>query len=117
MSKMHKVWLWIFAGMFLVPEILWKPVGNLFYVFIQNSNHPKFFRMNFLTQSNPQIVYKSMVAFELLGLIGFMIVLIVNRNKISGKIFYLFLLFISIILLLLTFFTFYIINFVTISLL
>src|SRR3989344_5449732 len=36
MSKMQKTWLWVFAGMFLIPEVLWSPVSNLCYELLNN---------------------------------------------------------------------------------
>lgn len=33
MQKSHKIWLWVSVGLFLIPEILWSPLGNFLYSF------------------------------------------------------------------------------------
>jgi uncharacterized membrane protein YkgB len=87
MKKMQKVWLGVFLAMFLVPEILWSPVGNFVYELSQTSHgggtHP--FRQTFLENSD-NINYLSTVLFiQLLGVFITFIYLLVLNKKIKNK--------------------------------
>ncbi len=35
MTKSQKIWLGIFLAMFIVPEVLWSPVGNFIYSIVK----------------------------------------------------------------------------------
>jgi len=65
MTKKLKIWLGIFLAMFVVPEVLWSPVGNFIYSFI--TDHP--FRDNFFMHSDNRswlIVVNSLQFFGLI---------------------------------------------------
>jgi len=70
MTKIQKIWLGVFTGMFVIPEIFWSPVGNLIYSILQNSNSVKIFRPNFLTDSDNTNLLLFCLAFQLAGLLG-----------------------------------------------
>lgn len=44
MTKTQKILLWVGLALFIIPEILWSPTGNLVYAFSQNSNSPSLLR-------------------------------------------------------------------------
>ena len=111
---MHKVWLWIFAAMFLVPEILWKPVGNLFYEFIQPGGNVKLFRNNLLVNGDHNTLYSVILGIELISICSFLYLVIRNKNKLETLYFYVFLV-LSLFLSLITLFSFYFVTFVHIS--
>ena len=54
MTKKQKIWLGVFLALFIVPEVLWSPVGNFVYEIMQSGNaggtHPV--RLNFLQVSD-----------------------------------------------------------------
>jgi hypothetical protein len=75
MSRIQKVWLGIFTAMFVVPEMLWSPVINLVYSFLQNSNNVKVFRPNFTTNSDNTNLLIFFLAFQLTGLIGALVLI------------------------------------------
>jgi len=75
LTKTQKVWLWISAAIFLVPEILWSPVANFYYQLTQTSRsggtYP--FRNNFL-QNSDNLNYLKLVFFlQFVGLLWFLI--------------------------------------------
>ncbi|KKP32756.1 MAG: hypothetical protein A2312_01520 [Candidatus Staskawiczbacteria bacterium RIFOXYB2_FULL_32_9] len=110
-AKIQKSLLWLFGAMFLVPEILWSPVSNFIYIFIDNSDPAKPLRLNFLTEGNPTNLYRTIVFMQLAGLFSFLFLLIKNkRGLFRGWLFYILLL-IDITLILLTLFVFYLITF------
>ena len=76
---MQKIWLWVFGGMFVVPEILWSPVSNLCYELINNTGNP--YRANFLTISD-NIIWLAWILFlQLLGSICFAVLMWKNVKK------------------------------------
>jgi len=52
MTRLQKIWMWIFIAMFAVPEILWSPVANFLYTFWKGGNIPSILRDNFLISSD-----------------------------------------------------------------
>ncbi len=81
MKKQQKIWLGIFLAMFILPELLWSPVENLVYDLLQNSNNVKIFRPNFLTVSDNTYLLLFVLLFQIIGLIGSLI--IVFKEKIN----------------------------------
>lgn len=75
MTKTQKVWLGVFLAMFIVPEVLWSPVENIAYDFLQNSNNVKIFRPNFLTSPDNITILLLFLAFQLVGLISSLILI------------------------------------------
>jgi hypothetical protein len=87
MSKAQKIWLGVFLAMFLVPEILWSPVGNFVYELFQTNQsggtHP--FRQTFLENSD-NINSLSVVLFiQLFGIVITIIYLVVIHKQIKNK--------------------------------
>ena len=52
-TKLQKGLLWLFGAMFLVPEILWSPVGNFIFSLLTPpiGGYPQLLRNNFLFNS------------------------------------------------------------------
>lgn len=46
MTKRQKILLTLFLAMFIVPEVLWSPVGNMIYAFITDHAFRNGFLMN-----------------------------------------------------------------------
>lgn len=64
LSKMQKIWLWIFGAMFLVPEVLWGPlVKALNFSFL-----PIYGNVQVFTES-PMVAYL-VVILEIIGVAG-----------------------------------------------
>jgi len=116
MTKIQKIWLWIFIAMFAIPEILWSPVINFIYIFVKNSDPAQLFRVNFLTEAGPSFLYRAIVLVQLIGICGFLFIIVKNTKNIFKKWQYYILLVLGLILVLLTFFVFYLITFLNISL-
>lgn len=70
MTKIQKTWLWVFAAMFVVPEVLWSPVGNLISDILQNSNNVIILRPNFLTNSDNTNYLLFFLGIQLIGIVG-----------------------------------------------
>ena len=104
MNKKQKIWLGVFLGMFIVPEILWSPVTNVVYGLIQNSNHVKSFRSNFLTNSDYNVFLILFLFIQFIGLIGTFI--LIKKNNLTYR-YKLFLILIILILLIITGFSFF----------
>ena len=75
MSKLQKIWLWVFVFMFFVPEVLFSFTVSFFTLFMGVENFP------FLAQSfiNPQFFVDNPVylfialSIECLGVLGLLI--------------------------------------------
>ena len=83
LSKIQKIWLWIFGGMFIVPEVIWSPVINLIYNLLQNSNNAKILRPNFLTDTDNLYILLYVLCIQFIGILGSAI--IITRGKMSFK--------------------------------
>jgi len=71
LTKTQKVWLWISATMFLVPEILWSPVANFLYTLYKGGNRPVILRDNFLLDSDYRKLLIWIVFVQLIGILFF----------------------------------------------
>jgi len=111
-----KIWLGIFIAMFAIPEILWSPIANFLYIFIKNSDPAELLRFNFLTESDPDFLYKMIVFIQLVGLLGALFILIKNGKSINNKYWYYILLTLDSLLILSTVFVFYLITFLNLNL-
>ena len=69
MTKNNKLLFWIGLGLFVIPELLWSPVANIYYTFFQSGSHIIPLRENFITSGGYDIWYKVVVFLELSGLI------------------------------------------------
>lgn len=66
----QQIWLAVFLAMFLVPEILWSPIGNVVFDFLQRTNNVEIFRPNFLTVSDNINLLLYVVCFQFIGILG-----------------------------------------------
>lgn len=115
MQKTQKLWLSLALSLFLIPEILWSPISNFAYIFFENSNNTLPLRINFITQSDPGILYRTIVLIQVFGLLAIFIQLLKDRGNYSTKLWYYLLLFFSFGLLCISVFIFYLITFLNIS--
>lgn len=84
MIKKQKILLGIFLALFLVPEILWSPVGNFIYsVFQSGSVHPKVLRPTFLQEYRYEKLLITILFMELISLIlaSGLVIRLKNVNK------------------------------------
>src|SRR5690349_9937016 len=65
MTKKQKIWLAIFLAMFIVPEIIWSPISNYLYAFINN----KSFHDSILMSSSYKSALIAVMLFQFLGII------------------------------------------------
>jgi len=81
----QKIWLYIFPGMFLVPEILWSPLWNIIDSFLQNSNNIEIFRPNFLTDIDNYNSLLVVLTIQVIGVLGVLILIYKTKLKILLK--------------------------------
>jgi hypothetical protein len=80
MTKKQKIWFAIFAAMFLIPEVLWSPVGNFYYELIKPGNdYP--IRDNFLMKTDNANLLVLVFSVQAIGLIGLFIWFLVSGQK------------------------------------
>lgn len=109
MTKIQKIRLAIFMAFFVVPEILWSPVGNVLYSFFQSGKvHPQIFRDNFLLNYHYEILLKIIISIQLLGIFFILFNLIKFRKNINNLLF-LFFCIMSFILFVIAAFVFYLV--------
>ena len=58
MTKNQKIWLWIFLGMFIIPELIWSPVLGLLP-----------FNKQFTSNDDNHLILTIITAIEFLGLL------------------------------------------------
>jgi ABC-type bacteriocin/lantibiotic exporter with double-glycine peptidase domain len=92
MSKKQKMCLWIFLGMFIVPEVLWSPSSDLFYGFYNNSGG---FRHTFLQNSDYINILSTVLCIQLAGLVFSFIYIAFIHKQVKNK----FLLWLSLLIL------------------
>lgn len=85
MTKVQKVWLSVFLAMFILPELLWSPVGNFWYESSQKTNHVVPLRNNFLVETGNINIWSNIMLFQFFGLIGLCIYLIFIRKNFTKK--------------------------------
>jgi len=87
MTKKQKVWLSIFSLMFLVPEILYNPIGNVLYSLVQDGNHIKTLGLINIDFSKNITSVLFLLFIQFLGALGSIILTrksnIVNITKIT----------------------------------
>jgi hypothetical protein len=117
MSKMQKIWLGIFASMFLVPEILWSPVMNYAYSLFAPTVKGSYqlLRYNFLFGYQQENLLKFIIFIQFLGIILFFIFWFKNKKNIESKLFFWSVLFLSVIFSCITFFVFCLVFFLSLS--
>jgi len=86
MTKTQKIWLWVFLGMFILPEVLWSPVGNFVYELSQSGNtHPV--RNNFLQNTDNINILSTVLFIQMAGLIAAFVCLLIVHKYIQNKTF------------------------------
>jgi hypothetical protein len=68
MTKKQKIWLGVFLAMFIIPEVLWSPVGNVLYQLVQSGGVIYPFRDNFLMDNDNLFIYRFINTIQLIGL-------------------------------------------------
>ena len=86
----QKIWLYIFPGMFLVPEILWSPIGNFLYSFFMPTigGSSQVWRDNFLLSSDANLLYTTVLFIQIVGAVAFTTTWIMVRKNIKSKLIY-----------------------------
>lgn len=74
MTKVQKIWMWIFGAMFLIPEILW---GNLIKIF--GISFLPIYRNVQLFIDEPSVVFL-IIIIEIIGIVG--IIYLLNKKNI-----------------------------------
>jgi len=86
MTKIQKIWTWIFIAMFALPEILWSPVGNFLYTFWKGGNIPAILRDNFLISSDYRRTAIVVILLQSLGALISSILIYTSSIKIGYKV-------------------------------
>ena len=84
MTKRQKIWLTVFLAMFVVPEILWSPVGNFIYELYKNTGFP--FRLTILEKTDNINILSTVLFIQMLGLLFSSIYLAVIHKNVENKI-------------------------------
>lgn len=87
MSKKQKIYFWILLGLFIIPEVLWNPVGNFIFQLSQTGRsggtYP--FRNNFLQDSSNANLYSTVLFIQLFGLFASAVYLIAIHKSVNNK--------------------------------
>jgi hypothetical protein len=87
MTKGQKIGFWAVLGLFIIPELLWSPVGNFIYELTQTGRsggtHP--FRNTFLEDSSNINIFSTVLFIQLLGLFCSAVYLIIIHNSVKHK--------------------------------
>src|SRR3989344_3307388 len=97
MSKKQKIWLGVFLAMFIIPDLLWSPVGNFGYELYKShygNTYP--FRNNFLQDSDNVNMLSTVLFIQMLGLFSSAVCLVIINKSVKNK----WLLWLSVIILL-----------------
>ncbi len=102
LTKKQKIWLWISGALFLIPELLWSPISNLYYQLTQTSKSGGTFpfRYNFLQNSDNLNYLKFVVLLQFLGVLITLILALKNRVIKNKVLKYFFIALLAILLLL-----------------
>ena len=89
MTKKQKVWIGIFLAMFIMPEVLWSPVGNTLYSFFQSGKIvSQVFRSNFLLEYRYESLFKIIITMQLIGIVLALFYAIKYRKNIRNLVFW-----------------------------
>jgi|GEM_PF-1837862 hypothetical protein len=109
LSKVQKIWLWIFGAIFLIPEMLWSPIMNFYYELLQTSKsggtYP--FRDNFLQNPDNLKYLRFVILLQSIGSISFLILWIKNKRNINSKLVFWVVLFFNLLIVLISIFASY----------
>lgn len=108
MTKTQKIWLYVFLGLFVLPEALWSPVGNFVYSWLMPTVNGSIqtMRNNFLMLNDNVNLYSFVLFIQLLGIFLTFIYLIIIRKNIINKTIYWAILLLAFLLSVVTFFCF-----------
>jgi len=87
MSKTQKVWLWVFLGMFVVPEVLWSPVYKMYYALfhpLKNGSY-QVWRPNLLDNYSKADLWSYLLLLQFFGLLLTGLYLIIIRKSFRNK--------------------------------
>ena len=86
MNKKNKIWLWVWLGLFAIPEILWSPISNFYSEFYQGTkyNDVNPWRYNFLQNSDNLSWLKFVILLQFIGFLLFFYAFIQNRNAVTN---------------------------------
>lgn len=87
MTKGQKVGFWGVLGLFILPELLWSPVGNFIYSLMKPTvnGSVQILRDNILLTTSNNNLYSIVLFIQLLGLFASAIYLIVLNKSIKNK--------------------------------
>lgn len=88
MTKKQKIWLILGLALFVVPEILWSPLGNFYYELSQTgkSGGTSPFRDNLLQNTDNLSLLKTVLFIQLAGVLIITFKLFVNKSMISNSV-------------------------------
>jgi hypothetical protein len=111
MTKLQKIWMWIFITMFALPEILWIPISNFIYSFFSRpiNGFPQLLRSSFLFNCQYESILKFIILIQFIGVMAFLIFLVKNKKDIKSKVIFWVILTASLLIWLATFFVFYLV--------
>mgnify|MGYP001594464676 FL=1 len=90
-TKIQKIWLWIFGAMFLIPEILWSPISNFLYIIWKGGNMPFILRNNFLMHSDYRKLLLIIIFIQVIGALLSAIFIYKSKNNLIIKLILVFL--------------------------
>jgi hypothetical protein len=96
MTKNQKIWFAVFLAMFLVPEILWSPIGNFYYELLQTTKSGGTYpiRENFLTNSDNVDFLRFILLLQFIGALITLLIAFVSKLNKFAKYFIVILLFV-----------------------
>jgi hypothetical protein len=93
MTKKQKTWLWVFLGLFIVPEVLWSPILNYLYsVFSNSPTGISIFRSNFLINYNFENLYYLIICIQSISIFSCVYIWLSIKKSVSNKMFFWFIL-------------------------
>ena len=87
MTKGQKIGFWAVLGLFIIPELLWSPVGNFIYSLFKPmvNGSVQVLRNNFLLTSKYDNLFSAVLFIQLLGLFCSAVYLIIIHNSVKHK--------------------------------
>ncbi len=72
MTNIQKGLLGVFGVLFLLPELLWSPIGNFVYAFLKPTINGQFqlLRINFLITNESSYLYVLILCLQFLGVVA-----------------------------------------------
>ncbi len=87
MTKKQRIGFWSILGLFILPEVLWSPVGNFIYSLLKPpvNGSVQVLRNNFLLTNKYDNFFSAVLFIQLLGLFASAVYLIVMHNSVRNK--------------------------------